>query len=46
MMKAHDCKTDIDGAHVGYDDFLLWQAVKPITKLKIKHFKPCPLLKT
>ena len=38
LMKAHDCHTDIDGAHVGYDDLSVYQIVAGgVVDLKVKN---------
>ena len=38
LMKAHDCKTDIDGAHVGYDDLSVYQILSGgVADLKVKN---------
>lgn len=38
LMKAHDCKTDIDGAHVDYDDLSVYQILSGgVVDLKVKN---------
>lgn len=38
LMKAHDCKKDIDGAHVGYDDLSVYQILSGgVADLKVKN---------